>query len=100
MAIHFEWDENKAARNLMVHGIDFATARDVFNDRYRLTVEDSVVENELRWRTIGIAASITILLVIHLEEDFGGDMFVRIISARKATPGERRDYEQNRTNDI
>ena len=53
-----------------------------------------------RWRTIGIVADLAIVLVVHLEEDDGEDLFVRIISARKATASERSDYEQNRTNDI
>ena len=98
--IHYEWDENKAAYNLREHGIDFADVRAVFNDPFRLTEEDSVVDGKLRWRTIGTARGITVLLVIHLEQDFHEDIFVRIISARKATASERSDYEQNRTNDI
>ncbi len=98
--IHFEWDEAKALSNLREHGVDFADAVGVFDDPFRMSEEDSVVDGELRWRTIGTALGITILLVIHLEEDFGEDIFVRIISARKATASERSDYEQNRTNDI
>jgi len=74
--------------------------RKVFDDPYRITQEDSVVEGELRWRTVGAAYGIVVLLVIHLEEDFGGDLYVRIISARRATAGERSDYEQNCANDI
>jgi uncharacterized DUF497 family protein len=98
--IHFSWDENKSAYNKRVHGISFPAAIPVFYDPYRLTEEDSVVDGEQRWRTIGTATGIAVLLVVHLEEAFGGDLFVRIISARTATPGERSDYEQNRANDI
>ena len=98
--IYFEWDEEKAAENLRRHGVDFRNARLVFDDPYRLTYEDSVVDTERRWWTIGTALGIAILLIVHLEDDFGEDLFVRIISAREATPVERRDYEQNRTYDI
>src|ERR1700761_4817481 len=98
--IHFEWDPVKAATNLREHGVDFEDAVYVFDDPFRMSEEDSVLDGELRWRTIGTALGITILLVVHLEEGFGDDIFVRMISARKATPGERSDYEQNRANDI
>ena len=98
--IYFDWDEKKAAKNLRDHEVDFEDAKTVFNDPYRITEEDSVVNGEQRWRTIGTALGIAILFVAHLEEDFGEDIFVRMISARAATAGERRDYEQNRANDI
>jgi uncharacterized DUF497 family protein len=98
--IYFEWDDWKAAENLRNHGVDFSDARTVFYDPYRITEEDSVVDGEQRWRTIGTALGISILLVVHLEEDFQGNMFVRMISARHAMPGERSEYEQNRANDV
>jgi uncharacterized DUF497 family protein len=98
--IHFEWDPWKAAENLRDHGIDFSDARAVFYDPYRITEEDSVVEGEQRWRTVGTALGITILLVVHLEEDFQGEMYVRMISARTATAWEREEYERDRANDI
>jgi uncharacterized DUF497 family protein len=98
--IHFEWDPSKDAKNLRERGFGFAAVRPVFLDQYRITEEDSVVDGEQRWRTIGTALGVTVVIVIHLEENFRGDTFVRIISARKATPAERIDYEQNRANDI
>jgi uncharacterized DUF497 family protein len=98
--IHFSWDEEKNRKNLRDHGIAFPAARPVFFDPYRITDEDSVVEGEQRWRTIGIAGDAAILLVVHLEMDFEGDLYVRMISARGATPVERYEYEQNRLHDI
>jgi uncharacterized DUF497 family protein len=98
--IYFEWDDWKAAENLREHGIDFSDARAVFYDPYRITQEDSVVDGEQRWRTIGTALGITVLLVVHLEEDFQGDMYVRMISVRSAVSWERSEYEQDRANDI
>jgi uncharacterized DUF497 family protein len=100
MAIYLEWDPEKARKNLRDHGVSFEDAAAVFADPYRITQEDSVVDGELRWRTIGVALGIVILLLIHLEEDDGKDLFVRMISAREATPGESTDYEQARKNDI
>jgi uncharacterized DUF497 family protein len=98
--IHFSWDDEKNRRNLRDHGIDFSDARLAFFDPYRITQEDSVVDGEWRWRTIGTARNFSVILVAHLEEDFAGDLFVRIISARGATPVERYEYEQNRLHDV
>jgi uncharacterized DUF497 family protein len=95
MAIYFDWDDEKNRRNIRDHGMDFDTASEVFGDPFRITQEDSVVQGEQRWRTIGVGIGITVLLVVHLEEDFEGDLLVRIISARRATPVERSDYDQN-----
>ncbi|MES2390569.1 MAG: BrnT family toxin [Acidobacteriota bacterium] len=100
MAIFFEWDDEKAKENLDKHGISFDAARTVFFDPYRMTEEDSVVDGEHRWRTVGTASGIAVIVVAHLEEAFAGDVFVRMISARRAVPMERREYEQNRANDI
>ena len=93
--IYFEWDEKKAARNLRVHRIDFEDASLVFDDPFRTTEEDSVVDGEQRFRTIGLASGIALLLVVYVEETSTCDLFVRIISARKAAPFERIGYEQN-----
>ncbi|MDE1160366.1 MAG: BrnT family toxin [Acidobacteriaceae bacterium] len=98
--IYFEWDEKKAASNLEKHGLAFEDAALIFQDEFRLTQEDSVADGELRWRTVGLAAGITVLLVIHLEESDDQDIFVRIISARKALEHERMDYERNRSQNI
>jgi uncharacterized DUF497 family protein len=100
MAIYFDWDPTKSATNLREHGVSFETASFVFDDPYRIAEEDSVVDGEVRWRTIGTADDAAVLLVITFEEIFELDMFVRIISARKAVGWERRDYEQNRATDI
>lgn len=92
--LYFEWDDMKAARNLRVHSISFTTASLVFDDPFRITEEDSVVQGEQRLRTTGLAGGIAIVVVIHLEEIAGDDLFVRIISARKATREERRSYDE------
>jgi uncharacterized protein len=96
MAIYFEWDTNKASANIRDHGVSFPVASFVFRDVSRITEEDSVVDREQRLRTIGIGKGTAVLIVIYLEGVWGLDTYVRIISARRATPGERGDYEQNR----
>ena len=53
--MYFEWDPEKAHKNLRDHGVSFEDASTVFIDPYRITEEDSVVDGELRWRTIGTA---------------------------------------------
>jgi uncharacterized DUF497 family protein len=96
MAVYFDWDEQKLRKNLRDHGIHFEDASLVFEDPYRLTQEDLVDDGEQRWRTIGIAFGLTVLIAIHVDEDLDEDIIVRIISARRATPGESYDYDQNR----
>jgi len=95
--VYFEWHEEKAARNLREHGVGFPAARAIFSDPFNITIEDSVVDGEQRWRTVGLARNLVVLVVIHLEETDNGDTFIRLISARHATPQERSDYEQTRS---
>ena len=84
----FEWDWRKAPSNLKKHGIDFADATGVFYDEYAITLKESVTGEE-RFITIGTDILVRVLVVVYTwREDR-----VRIISARKATSGERRKYE-------
>jgi len=53
-----------------------------------------MVEGEERWQTLGMAGGIAILLVAHTESKEEGELIIRIISARKATPHERKIYEE------
>ena len=90
--MRFEWDEEKNRRNKLKHGISFQAAAVVFDDPFRKTEDDIVVNGEQRLRTIGMLKSLTIALVIHLTEDEDGEEIIRIISARKAAPHEQRGY--------
>lgn len=85
------WDENKARANLEKHGVAFETALQVFEDPSQLTELDPYPDEE-RWRTIGqpFPELPMLLFVVHTEDDGEGG---RIISARRATPHERRAYE-------
>jgi len=88
--VRFDWDDKKYAINRRKHGIDFDTASLVFDDPLHLLTLDRVVDGEQRWRTIGMAAGVMLLVVVHTLED---DEVVRIISARKAEAHKRRRYE-------
>lgn len=93
----FIWDGEKARTNLRKHRISFETATRVFTDPHALTVQDRIAGGEYRWQTLGRVGGITLLLVAHtLEEDRDGAEVIRIISARRAGPKERKRYEQNR----
>jgi uncharacterized DUF497 family protein len=90
--LRFEWDDKKNARNRRKHRISFETAVLVFQDPRRVTVFDSEVDGEERWHTVGLVKGQIVVLVVHTMEG-DGDEVVRMISARKATPTERRIYE-------
>jgi hypothetical protein len=92
--IRYEWDPAKNRTNIAKHGVDFETAELVFEDRFCITFVDLVVEGEQRWKAIGAIEDIVILVVAHTYCQEGADEVIRIISARRATPGERRLYAE------
>jgi uncharacterized DUF497 family protein len=62
------------------------------NDSFHVSRQDREVDGEARWQTIGMVQGVRILVVAHtVEED---EKMIRILSARKATPRERRIYAQ------
>ena len=90
----FEWDAAKAAQNERKHGVSFELATQVFADPRHITRQDRIENYERRWQTVGAVGGIKLLLVAHLWRDEDGEECIRIISARSATPRERRQYEQ------
>lgn len=91
--IIFEWDDNKSASNLKKHGLAFEEVIGAFYDTRALTQRHQIVDGEVRYRTLGMVDGITILFVGHLSYDNKiGVEVVRIITARQATPKERRIY--------
>jgi uncharacterized protein len=91
------WDANKNRKNKRDHGFDFETAAHVFDDPLALTTPDPHPDGD-RSRTVGVVGSATIF-VVHTMPEFDpvdDDDVGRIISARKATPRERRAYEEER----
>jgi uncharacterized DUF497 family protein len=88
------WDPDKAAANRLKHGLSFETAVFVFDDPLQASRPDPHPDGD-RWHTIGLVGPVS-LLVVHTwpQETEDGEQVGRIISARKATAGERRAYEE------
>ncbi len=85
--VKFEWDSRKAISNLKEHGVDFADAVTVLEDEMAITIPDEHPDEE-RFITVGMDSLGRILCVIHTWCETG----IRIISARKATAREIRQY--------
>ena len=92
--VQFEWDESKDRRNIAKHGVGFEEARKVFSDPHVIIRQDRVIEGEERWHAIGYVNRV--LLVVHTIREEGVGAVIRIISARKATPAERKLYEETK----
>lgn len=91
----FEWDPKKEAINIQKHGITFEQASYVFSDPYALNKYDEEhSEDEDRWLLLGKSMNEVILVVVHTFKDQGGIELARIISARKATKNESREYQR------
>lgn len=96
MRIKFEWDSAKAESNLKKHRVGFETAIRAFADPFALVEQDRIEGSEYRWQTLGIVDGYLLLLVAHtIRDDEEGTEIIRIISARRAAPKERKHYEQN-----
>jgi len=94
VAVQFEWDDAKAQTNLAKHGVGFKLAEAAWDDPFHIILPDRFEDGEQRWHIIGMVGAVTLLLVVHTYPDPGDEGRVRIIGARKATPHERRSYEQ------
>jgi uncharacterized DUF497 family protein len=91
--MQFEWDEDKNRSNFKKHSVWFEEAQTVWADSGSIEFCDPEhSEDEERFVRIGHATSNSLLLVIFCERD-GGNV-IRIISARKATTKERKQYEE------
>ncbi len=88
----FEWDPEKAKENLKTHGISFDEASTAFGDTLSLAIYDPLhSDEEDRFVLIGNSHRHRLLVLVHTER---ADR-VRLISARKATKKERKQYEEN-----
>lgn len=89
--MNFEWDPGKARENRRKHRVSFPEAASVFGDPLAITYPDpdhSLAEQ--RFITIGWSSAGRVLIVAHADRDEN----IRIISARKTTPSERKHYEE------
>jgi uncharacterized protein len=91
MELEFEWDPTKAEANLRSHGISFAEASTAFHDPLSLAISDPDHSGrEERYLLLGSSTAGRLVVVAHtVRRDR-----IRIISARKPTRRERRQYEQ------
>jgi uncharacterized DUF497 family protein len=85
----FQWDPVKARANLRKHGVDFADAVGAFEDPLALTRDDPHPEEE-RFLTLGLDLVGRVIVVNWTWRDED----IRLISARKATPKQRRQYAE------
>ena len=88
--MEIEWDNNKAASNLIKHKIDFEDAKNIFLDPNRLEREDKRDYNETRIQVIGIVNQV-VFFVVYTKRNGR----YRIISARRANKNEQRQYYQS-----
>ena len=91
----FTWDDEKEKINIRKHCIDFKTAASVFVDSYLYIESNSVDEytGEERFDVTGMAWP-GMLFVVYVERvTSNDDDIIRIISARRATKGERKNYD-------
>ena len=88
--MRFEWDPEKARRNLKKHGVSFDEAVTAFYDPLSATFDDpDHSDKEQRYITIGFSSQGRLLVIGHTER---GEI-VRIISARRTTAHERKRHE-------
>lgn len=88
--MRYEWDTEKAASNVLKHGVTFDDALYVFRDTGGLITEDADSDEE-RFAVLGMGAYGDLLVVIYT---YRGEDVTRVISARKATRTERKTYEE------
>lgn len=91
--ISFEWDKKKSQTNLNKHKVSFEEAQSVFFDpSARMIFDPDHSANEDRFILLGLSSALRLLTVIHCCRDNDGKV-IRIISARKATRKEQKQYE-------
>jgi len=84
------WDPKKAESNFKKHKIRFSDAEMVLYDPFAMTLEEQVVAAQQRFVSIGSDAVGRVIVIVY---SYHADT-IRLISARKATPSERKQYEK------
>ena len=85
----FEWDRNKATANLRKHTLSFELACEAFFDPFVYYHDDEIIEGEVREAIVGMSTHWQLLYVVFVMRSDT----IRIVSARLATMGERKAYE-------
>jgi len=92
--LDFIWDENKNRKNIASHNISFEEAKTVFYDpNARVVYDPDHSDDEARFIILGLSRSLNLLVVCHCYRE--DENIIRIISARKATLKERKQYGGN-----
>lgn len=86
--VDIEFDPEKTCSNQAKHGVSFAHAEQALRDEFAVTIQDTDHHDELRFLTLGMDAIGRIPVVCHTQR---GER-TRLISARKASPNETRNY--------
>ena len=90
--LQFAWDPDKNNSNVSKHDVSFEEAQTVFHDEYaRLREDPDHSEDEDRFLLLGMGRLLRLLVVCHCYQE--DETTIRIVSARKATAHERRQYE-------
>ncbi len=89
----FEWNSRKAAENRRKHRVSFEEAKSAFLDENARVIADSEhADDEDRFILLGLSIQLRLLVVVHCYRE--SENVIRIISARKAAPSERRQYSE------
>jgi len=89
--LRFEWDDGKSISNKRKHGVSFEEAQTIFFDDSAIEYADPAHSDaEDRFLMLGRSYQLRVLVVCHCMRE--SETVIRIISARKATPKERRVY--------
>jgi uncharacterized DUF497 family protein len=93
---NFDWDPHKARKNLKKHGVSFGRAAEIFLDPSAISILDKEhSDQEERWVTLGKDSNGIALVIVHTFREISVNQWnIRIISARKATRKERKQYEE------
>ncbi len=96
MQYNFEWDPRKAKSNIKKHKISFEQAATIFKDRRAISIyDDEHSDREDRWVTLGLSLNGILLVAHHTFEQLDNkNANVRIISSRKATKIEMKQYKE------
>jgi uncharacterized protein len=87
----FCWNSDKEIANFKKHGVHFEQACEVFFDPF-VNLVDATPRDEAREAVLGLTEDWTLLFVVHVIREGG---VTRVISARRATRAQRREYEDN-----
>jgi uncharacterized protein len=91
--LKFTWNESKNSSNQKKHGLSFEEAKTVFyDDNARLILDQAHSEEENRFILLGLSSQLKILVVCHCYRE--NEQIIRIISARKATKTETKQYKE------